>query len=322
MCVTSKTSHEGSFITEKLNKRRKNRPSISGNPVLDSAFFNMINGTGPAEETSRLKNKFKSETVAADGAITLNGSEGGIHAGLSEKKENAKIKDDKAQKALTGEKEISDMKKINEDERIIKRYYIRPQNIFCSNKADILKALAEIGKASCSIYSLKRLEDHDDVHKLTTSDIIYYYDNGVLSDKNHVQILDFDLYVKHEEERKHFGSGIENTTKQEFNKEYADRIVDKTVADKEAKGKKDKNEAFNPFALDFKPVNAFGETLSEDTWKPEGGVCCICGEPYEGYGNNAEPYAKGRCCDACNIKFVIPARLAAAKGDKAEDEDK
>ncbi|MBO7078967.1 MAG: hypothetical protein J6W64_04055 [Bacilli bacterium] len=43
------------------------------------------------------------------------------------------------------------------------------------------------------------------------------------------------------------------------------------------------------------------------------GVCCICGEPIEGYGNNPEPYMSAengeRCCDACNWHFVIPARL-------------
>ena len=37
--------------------------------------------------------------------------------------------------------------------------------------------------------------------------------------------------------------------------------------------------------------------------------CVICGQHYEGFGNNAEPVAKGRCCDECNITQVIPARL-------------
>jgi len=36
--------------------------------------------------------------------------------------------------------------------------------------------------------------------------------------------------------------------------------------------------------------------------------CCVCGKKYEGYGNNAEPLKKGRCCDKCNIK-VINKRL-------------
>ena len=43
-------------------------------------------------------------------------------------------------------------------------------------------------------------------------------------------------------------------------------------------------------------------------------VCVICGETFEGYGNNPEPISEeGRCCDACNIKFIIPARLEASK---------
>lgn len=45
-------------------------------------------------------------------------------------------------------------------------------------------------------------------------------------------------------------------------------------------------------------------------------ICCICGKEYNGYGNN--PYPVGwdiyseddRCCDECNRKYVIPARIA------------
>lgn len=37
--------------------------------------------------------------------------------------------------------------------------------------------------------------------------------------------------------------------------------------------------------------------------------CVICGHDFEGYGNNAEPVKHGICCDDCNEKVVIPARL-------------
>ncbi len=61
----------------------------------------------------------------------------------------------------------------------------------------------------------------------------------------------------------------------------------------------------NPFNIDFEDSKI--ESLKEA--KEE--ICCICGEPIEGYGNNPRPYKhEGRCCDACNLKFVIPARLA------------
>lgn len=36
--------------------------------------------------------------------------------------------------------------------------------------------------------------------------------------------------------------------------------------------------------------------------------CVICKEQYQGYGNNAEPLNKGRCCDVCNADVII-ARL-------------
>lgn len=37
--------------------------------------------------------------------------------------------------------------------------------------------------------------------------------------------------------------------------------------------------------------------------------CCICGRTINGYGNNAQPYADGICCDECNSNYVIPERI-------------
>ena len=73
----------------------------------------------------------------------------------------------------------------------------------------------------------------------------------------------------------------------------------------------------NPFNLDFDSVNAYGEKV-ESLKEAKEEICCICGEPIEGYGNNPRPYKhEGRCCDACQRKFVIPARLAELS-DKEE----
>ena len=38
-------------------------------------------------------------------------------------------------------------------------------------------------------------------------------------------------------------------------------------------------------------------------------TCWICDNDFEGYPNNAEPVSIGVCCDKCNYKFVIPARM-------------
>lgn len=39
--------------------------------------------------------------------------------------------------------------------------------------------------------------------------------------------------------------------------------------------------------------------------------CCICGKEIKGYGNNPSPVkAEGTCCDECNVRKVIPARIA------------
>jgi hypothetical protein len=40
-------------------------------------------------------------------------------------------------------------------------------------------------------------------------------------------------------------------------------------------------------------------------------LCCFCGQPFGEFGNNPEPlnpYSE-RCCDDCNARVVIPARL-------------
>ena len=67
-------------------------------------------------------------------------------------------------------------------------------------------------------------------------------------------------------------------------------------------------ESENPFALEFESYNVYGEKLTE---AKDEEVCCICGEPLEGHGNKPEPYKhEGRCCDACQNKFVLPARMA------------
>ena len=38
--------------------------------------------------------------------------------------------------------------------------------------------------------------------------------------------------------------------------------------------------------------------------------CCICGKPSRGWGNNPWPVKEsGECCDCCNSRAVIPARI-------------
>lgn len=40
--------------------------------------------------------------------------------------------------------------------------------------------------------------------------------------------------------------------------------------------------------------------------------CCICGEEFIDYGNNAEPVRRGICCNSCNARYVIVSRLLGA----------
>ena len=118
---------------------------------------------------------------------------------------------------------LSEEASLQEAKRYVRRYYIRPQNIFCSNKAEIIKALIELDDANCSVYTLNNLGDDKDVNKLMTSDIIYYYDDGILYDKNKVKVMDYDLSIKKEEERKKFAN-VDKAPEREFKAEYEDRM--------------------------------------------------------------------------------------------------
>ena len=49
--------------------------------------------------------------------------------------------------------------------------------------------------------------------------------------------------------------------------------------------------------------------LTEDI-RTDKKICCICGKEFYGYGNNPEPVkSEGYCCDDCNEKYVVPARI-------------
>ena len=262
--------------------------------------------------------------------------------------------------------ETSEGGTLTEAKRYVRRYYIRPQNIFCSNKAEIIKALIELDDNNCSVYTLNNLGDDKDVSKLMNSDIIYYYDDGILYDKNKVKVMDYDLSIKKEEERKKFAN-VDKAPEKEFKAEYEDRMTDATELEENLNinfddceydvinvGRTEKDELVvtlnhgvpnidkavedlmyclersgihaidwntngnnvfiftlapdNAFDMDFDDVNVYGEKLTE----AKENFCCICGEPIEGYGNNPEPYLsaeEGRCCDSCNVRFVIPARM-------------
>jgi len=51
-----------------------------------------------------------------------------------------------------------------------------------------------------------------------------------------------------------------------------------------------------------------------------GEPCVICFKAFDEFGNNAEPVTHGRCCNECNDRFVIPARIRAMRETRLEDE--
>ena len=172
---------------------------------------------------------------------------------------------------------------LTEAKRYVRRYYIRPQNIFCSNKAEIIKTLIELDDNNCSVYTLNNLGDEKDVSKLMNSDIIYYYDDGILYDKNKVKVMDYDLSIKKEEERKHF-TNVDDAPDKEFKAEYSDRMTDVTELEEAI--------AVNEFSLDFDDVNVYGESLTEGA----GQKCSHCGELITSEPQNSD---KGIVCKGC-----------------------
>ena len=37
-------------------------------------------------------------------------------------------------------------------------------------------------------------------------------------------------------------------------------------------------------------------------------TCCLCGKKVAEYGNNPAPLAGNKCCNACDMNYVIPVR--------------
>lgn len=129
--------------------------------------------------------------------------------------------------AESGDVEVGVGSALSEAKRYVRRYYFRPMNIFASNKAEIIKTLIDIGDQNCTIYTLNNLGDDKDVSKLSSSDIIYTYDDGILKDKNGIRVMDYDLSIKKEENRKKFAN-VDHASEKEFRTEYEDRMTNVT----------------------------------------------------------------------------------------------
>ena len=49
--------------------------------------------------------------------------------------------------------------------------------------------------------------------------------------------------------------------------------------------------------------------MKKNSTNAEKYICSICGDEFEGYGNNAQPVNNGTCCDNCNKRVVLPIRI-------------
>lgn len=280
-------------ISEAKKKRKKSASGAkvtysTGYPAYDIEMFNKRFDGMPNGSWEVTTNKDTEKICQEIGTFAASGADGSSAVADSGE--------------MSGGEGMSENMKLREAKRYVRRYYIRPINKFCSTKVDIINYLIEYNNQDCVIYTLNNLVDNDDVTKLTSKDIIYYYEDGMLFDKNHMKLMDYELAVKNEEERELID--IEKASEKDLKRVYADRIIGAEF--EESINQNKIYESKHELDLDFADVDVFGKKLREA--KEE--VCCICGEELDGYGNNPEPYKQGgKCCDACNIKFVIPARL-------------
>lgn len=289
-----KTNHAEALLEAKRRKKKKSSGAslswTTGDPAYDMKQFNkhMSSDFDDEDEAEAKANKAAAAAAKALGTVPAASPDGSISVPTGGESSGESGGEGGGESGG-----VSESLQLTEAKRYVRRYYIKPQNVFCSNKTDIINALIEFEDQDCTIYTLINLGDVKDVTKLTTDDVIYYYEDHILYDKNMVRIMDYDLYIKHEEERKRINP--DKVSDAVFNDVYEDRLTGGDV-----------DEAFNQ---EYPDIDAYGRKLYEG--KEIDGACDICGEPIQGYGNNAEPYLEGgRCCDSCNIKFVIPARLA------------
>lgn len=191
---------EEDFLDEKKKKKKKKPYSsisiTSGDPKYNIDMFNKIMGSDVQAAT------------AAVGTIAAASPDGSNSA------------------SVEGAGALGETLKLDEAKRYVRRYYVRPQNVFCSNKAEILKVLADGPEQNCSIYTLINLGDEKDITKLTIDDIIYYYDEGILYDKNHIRVMDYDLSIKREEDRTTIKP--DQVSEKTFKDVYQDRMTELT----------------------------------------------------------------------------------------------
>ena len=220
------------------NAKKKKRKTVSsvtvgmGNPLIDIKQFNKELGDGLTDKNQNCDTCPSTPGAVASADNIDNAAPNAASAGSSNS-DGVTSSDAAVSAGGEGGGMGEALKQELTEKRETKRYYVRPQHIFCANKADVLKALIDVSEAgeNCSVYSLKRLADHDDVHKLTNNDIIYYYDDNVLYDKNHVMVMDYDLFIKHEEERKRIKKDPDQLTKAELDQNYDDRMTKNTFVE-------------------------------------------------------------------------------------------
>lgn len=135
-------------------------------------------------------------------------------------------------------------------------------------------------------------------------------DNKVLDPNDFISFDDYNAYVEENSDYYELET-IEQNINDAYNmlKDFDSRV----------------DELIDNLKMELDGYVSVYEINSDDNFPKEESLntsnkCVICGGDLGRYGNNAEPVAKGQCCDKCNQDKVIPARLKDMMGESLTEE--
>jgi hypothetical protein len=147
------------------------------------------------------------------------------------------------------------------------------------------------------LFACEEVETVDELDDMYEEYIMEHYNTVIFSNEEAEKWCpDIKTYRAFEEYYNENHNDLETETKKNFNKFINICVLMKA---REAK------------VTHLNEYTEWRETMESDDEDIIIIKCILCGKNAGQYGNNAEPVAKGLCCDNCNYITVVPTRLAA-----------
>lgn len=149
-----------------------------------------------------------------------------------------------------------------------------------------------------------------------------------ITEEDYPRAFEDDFSTNNEADMEAFNNWLDDNFDEIFDK-YKDKIMDnyEAAAVKDAELNYDPDDEIDwdsmpgghdDYDID-ESINKGEDMKFKLTEAAESKICCICKKPFDGHGNNAEPICSGSCCDECNMKEVIPARISNLKKSKIDE---